>query len=106
MMSSQDSRPMAEGKHISVDFTNQALIQDELLVSVCLVLEHGWPAGPTFMHALSTLIESVVVHAAVYFDVLHDFQRGDEAPVSLPGRLRNSDFVGALIRGEAIRPFP
>jgi len=106
MMSSQDFRPMDERKHVSVDFTNQALIQDELLVSICLVLEHGWPAGPTFLHALSTLIESVVVHDAVYFDVLHDFQRGDEAPASLPGRLRNSDFVRALIRGEAIRPFP
>jgi hypothetical protein len=43
MMSSQDFRPMDERKHVSVDFTNQALIQDQLLVSICLVLEHGRP---------------------------------------------------------------
>jgi len=88
------------------NFTNQALIQDETLFAICLVLEHGWPAGPTFLHALNTLIETVVIHDAVYFDPLHQFRRGNLSPNSIPGILRNSDFVNLLVQEEAIREFP
>jgi hypothetical protein len=88
------------------EFSNCALIQDETLLTICQVLEDGWPAGPTFLHALNTLIEAVVVHEKVYFDPLHQLGRTDESPYTVPGILRNSDFVGFLIREGAICEFP
>lgn len=90
--------------NVELDFPNQAVIQDETLLSICLVLEHGWPAGPTFLHALNTLIEASVIHDAVYFDTLHQFHRASQN--SILGVLRNSDFVNLLVNEVAIRQFP
>jgi len=89
----------------ALDFTNQALIHDEHLVTICLVLDHGWPAGPTFLHALNTVIETAVIHDAVYFDPLHQFRR-DAPPISVPGVLQSSGFIKLLVREGAIREFP
>src|SRR5579859_3114985 len=97
---------MADQTNLTVDFTNQALIQDETLLAIILVLEQGWPAGPTFINALSTLIEAVVIHDAVYFDPAHQFRRADTSDASLPGLLKNSDFVKLLVQEDAIRLFP
>jgi len=61
---------MADQVNLTVDFTNQALIQDETLLGHFLVLEQG-PAGPTFLNTVNTLIEAVVIHDTVYFDPDH-----------------------------------
>ena len=36
----------------AIDFTNCALLQDEALTDIVLVLEHGWPVGPDFLYSL------------------------------------------------------
>jgi hypothetical protein len=82
------------------------LIQDEALFTICLVLEHGWPAGPTFLQALNTLIEAVVLHDAVYFDPHHQFRQKNVNPQSIPGILKQSDFVKLLVQEKAIHLFP
>lgn len=97
---------MADQINPTADFSNQALIQDETLLAVILVLEQGWPAGPTFLNALNTLIEAVVIHDVVYFDPHHQFRREHTSNASVPGVLKNSDFVKLLVQESAIRLFP
>jgi hypothetical protein len=97
---------MAQQEELTLDFTNQALIQDEILLAICLVLEQGWPAGPTFLHALNTLIEAVVIHDAVYFDVHRQFRGNGTTPSSVHGVLRNSQLVNLLVQENALRVFP
>jgi len=97
---------MTKTKKSAIDFSNHAVIQDEILLTICLVLEDGWPAGPTFLHALNTIIETVVVHEEVYFDPLHQLGRDDISEHTVPGILRNSTFVRSLIREGVIRKFP
>jgi hypothetical protein len=48
-------------------FVNSALLQDESLLNISLVLGQGWPAGPSFLHAVNTLVETIVLHEHVYF---------------------------------------
>jgi hypothetical protein len=97
---------MSGADKIGIEFSNCALIQDETLLTICLVLEGGWPAGPTFLHALNTLIEAVVVHEKVYFDPLHQLERANDSPNSVPSILRKSGFVGLLMQEGALRKFP
>ncbi len=96
----------AQETNVTVDFTNQALIQDEILLAICLVLEHGWPAGPIFLHALNTLIETVVVHDVVYFDPLYQFRREQTYANSIPAILRHSNFVNLLVGSKPFVSFP
>jgi len=90
---------------MELEFVNQALVHDEVLLSVSQVLDLGWPAGPVFLHSLSTLIEAVVLYDTVYFDPANQLYQAGE-PDSLPTLLANSEFVGTLMREGAIAPMP
>ena len=63
-------------------------------------------AGPAFLHALNTLIEAVVIHDAVYFDVHQQFRAKDTTPSSVHGILKTSQLVNLLVQENAIRVFP
>ena len=89
-----------------IDFSNQALLQDEILLTISLVLEHNWPIGPSFIHAMNTLIEAVVIHDKVYFDPLQELRRAELPSNTVPGILKHSDFVQLLIHEAAIEPLP
>jgi hypothetical protein len=87
-------------------FVNSALIQEETLLNVFLVLEQGWPAGPLFLHALNSLIEATVLHEHVYFDPQETFDRTNLAPGSVTSLIRGSSIVQLLLRESAIELLP
>jgi len=87
-------------------FVNSALLQDESLLNVFLVLEQGWPAGPSFLHALNTLVETTVLHEHVYFDPLHNFDRVDLNPEGITSQIRGSSMVQLLLGEGAIEQLP
>lgn len=97
---------MASSSRKPPEFANRALIQDETLLSICLVLENGWPAGPCFLHALNTLVEAIVLHDKVYFDALHQFRREDVGRGNLPALLQQSSFVRLLLDENVICELP
>ena len=72
---------------MSLEFINQSLLHDEVLVSVAQVIDGQSPAGPVFLHSLGTLIEAAVLYDKVYFDAANQF--GDERgnPKSVPSLL-------------------
>ena len=86
-----------------MEFTNTALVHEEVLLDVLLVLEHGWPAGPSFLHSLRTLTEAVVIHAEVYYDPLHYTRRGDLNGSDVHSLIRDSQFVQQLVSEGAYR---
>jgi hypothetical protein len=87
-------------------FLNSALIQDESLLNLVLVLEQGWPAGPCFLHALNTLVETIVLYEHVYFDPLHYLDRVDLNPMSITSQIRSSSMVQLLLGEGAIEQLP
>ena len=97
---------MAKKSTLPLDFSNCALIQDETLFTICQVIEHGWPAGPIFLNALSTLTEAIVIHDRVYFDPMHTWGRSDDGLTSINNAIGNSEFVQMLADDNAIRPLP
>lgn len=66
-------------------------------------LDMGYPMGPSFVHALSTLIESLVLHDINYFDPLAAF---DSDGTGLQGYIRQSTLVNELKAGGALRLLP
>jgi hypothetical protein len=91
---------------MSRTFVNQALIQEETILVISLVLEHGWPAGPSFIHALNTLIEAVVLHDVVYVDPVRDLNRTDLRRDGVTAALLGSTLVRLLLREGALQVFP
>ncbi|MFL6352363.1 MAG: hypothetical protein ACJ74Z_11015 [Bryobacteraceae bacterium] len=88
------------------NLANQALIQDETLLAICMVLENGWPAGPCFQHALNTLIETVVLHEKVYFDVRREYGRSDLRKATVGALLKESSFVRLLVDEKVVCELP
>lgn len=89
------------------DFINDSLLQDEILVRLASVVDYGYTPGPSFLAALSTLVEAVVLHRKIYFDAFADYpnvKSGDDA--STASLLKNSPFIRKLITGEAIHLAP
>ena len=85
-------------------FRSSALIQQESLGQIVAVLDAGWPAGPTFFNALSTLTESLCLYDHVYFDPLRMHLRSD---VPLGAKmLQESPFVRLLLSEGALELFP
>jgi hypothetical protein len=85
-------------------FRSSTLIQQESLGQIVVVLDAGWPAGPTFFNALSTLTESLCLYDHVYFDPLRMHERSD---VPLGAKmLQESPFVRLLISEGALELFP
>jgi len=70
-----------------------------------LVIEHGWPPGPSFLYSLGSLIEAAVIHERVYFDPLNYTQRED-SKAHLHAFLRGSSFVSTLSREQVLTLFP
>jgi hypothetical protein len=97
---------LAKKSKLPLDFSNGALIQDETLFSLCQVIEHGWPAGPIFLNALSTLTEAIVLNDGVYFDPMHTWGRSDDRSTSISNAIGNSEFVQVFADENAIRPLP
>jgi hypothetical protein len=95
---------------MQTDFINAAIIQDEVLINIVRVIEDGWPASPLFLQSLGELVEAVVLHDHVYFDIFHSTQHPDVVhnPQKYPlvARLRESEFVQHLARNNAISLFP
>jgi hypothetical protein len=85
-------------------FRSSALIEQESLGQIVAVLEAGWPAGPTFFNALSTLTESLCLYDHVYFDPIR-MHLGSDAP---PGArmLQESPLVRLLVSEGALELFP
>jgi hypothetical protein len=87
-------------------FANSALLDDELLLDLCAVLEHDLPAGPSFVHSLGALAEAIVIHDNVYFDPLGGMRSRDRAGDSIREHLGQFHVVQELIRCEALKMFP
>lgn len=85
-------------------FRSSALIQQESLGQIVCVLEAGWPVGPTFFNALSTLTESLCLYDHVYFDPM----RTHLEPHGPAGAkmLQESAFVRLLVSEGALELFP
>src|SRR5262249_7571109 len=45
---------------------NSALVHEELLLDISMVLEHGKSVGPSFLHSFGTVAEAVVLHDRVF----------------------------------------
>jgi hypothetical protein len=86
-----------------IDAPNSALFQDDLLMQVVQPLDLGYPMGPSFVHALSTLIEGVVLHDNNFFDPLATFS---SAGAGLQGHLRQSSLIQDLKVGGALHLLP
>ena len=89
-----------------METSNTALIQDEILINISNVIEKGWPAGPSFLFSLGSLIEAAVIHDKVYFDPMGHTLEDDSNDDRLPSLLLQSDFVQQLIREEILSVFP
>ena len=85
---------------------NSALIQDDILASLSLVIDHDYPVIPSFIHSLGTLIEAVVLHDKVYFDPLRKYGRIENTAGSIYEVIRASSFIKSLIDGGALAHFP
>ncbi len=88
---------------LRVDAPNSALFQDDLLMQVVQPLDMGYPMGPSFVHALGTLIEAVVLHDINYFDPLATFTTEGSG---LQAYVRQSSLINDLQRGGALRLLP
>ena len=86
-------------------FRSSTLLQQETLGQIVTVLEAGWPAGPTFFNALSTLTESLCLYDHVYFDPLRMHLRSDAVPAGAK-MLQQSSFVRLLVSEGALELFP
>ena len=81
-----------------MDTSNTALIQDEVLINVSNVIEKGWPAGPSFLNSLGSLIEAAAIHDKVYFNPMGHTLEVETHDDRVPSLLLESDFVQQLIR--------
>ena len=89
------------------DLSNTGLLQDEVLLTIVRGLDEGLPIGPSFVHSLATLIESLVVHDKVFYD-LRTVARGapEDSSRTIEDVLENSSFVKALVKHRVLAPFP
>lgn len=85
---------------------NTALIQEDLLIDVILVLEHGWPIGPKFIYALGAIIEAIIIHDTIYFDPQNDSKRNDTSDNSIHSLIASSEIVRLLQRDGGLKLFP
>lgn len=90
----------------SLSFSNSAVLYDEIFVMVSMVLDHGWPAGPAFLHSLATLTEALVIHDKVLYDPFRDTEQPSESGGTVSDIIRQSDFVQELVKEEALTLFP
>jgi hypothetical protein len=86
-------------------FANSSAVQEEALVTIALVLDHGWPAGPVFLHALNTVIEAVVLNEHIYFDPRRRTGQSGHTG-TIEEILESSDFLQLLMRDKALELFP
>jgi len=92
---------------INHQFRNAAMLMEETVMDVVLVVDHDWPAGPSFLSSLTALCEAVVLHEHVYFDaqypfLAHDQSRGNDVHSVLLG----SPLVKCLLREGVIKRCP
>lgn len=94
-----------------MEFYNSAILHDELLLNIILVLERGQTPGPAFLHSLGSLIEAVTIHDRVYYDPLHrsldesdDGEKTDDGE-SVDAIIRESAFVRELVACDALSHF-
>lgn len=92
-----------EQDSLRVDAPNSSLFQDDLLMQVVQPLDMEYPMGPSFVHALSTLIEGVVLHDINYFDPLATFDSGGSG---VQGYIRQSSLIHDLKSGGALHLLP
>lgn len=95
-----------------MEFYNSALIQDEILLNLSLVIDRDHPAGPSFLHSLGTLVEAVILHEQVYFDPARQAQdRGNsnrraDGTETVGSIIYESPFVQELMTGGGLTQFP
>jgi|GEM_PF-5338123 len=90
-----------------LDLYNKALIHDEVLLNIVLVIEYDFPVGPSFVYALSSLVEAAVIHNAIYFDPMHQTVREDSASSgTVANVLNSSSFVKHLLSENILTLFP
>jgi hypothetical protein len=89
-----------------MEFTNSAIIYDDTLLEIVVVLEHKKPAGPSFLHALNILIEAVTIHDQVFYDPRHTCIKSDNPRNTVEGIIADSPFIDELVRAECLKPFP
>jgi hypothetical protein len=89
-----------------LSFANSALLDEELLLDLCAVLEHDLPVGPSFVHSLGALAEAIVIHDNVYFDPLGGMRSGDRPGDSIREHLGQFHIVQELTRCGALSAFP
>lgn len=91
---------------MALDFVNSALLHDEILLEIVLVLEHGWPVGPKFAHSLGSLIEATVIHDKVYYDPLNYTNRTDLSGRDSTSLIIQSHFTKQLTQEGVLNLFP
>ena len=89
-----------------MDFSNTALIHDEILLNISNVVEKGWIAGPAFLYSLGSLIEASIIHDKVYFDPFGHTEEANGHNNTLHSQLLESDFVQQLIYEGVLHVFP
>ncbi|MEO1236598.1 MAG: hypothetical protein AAFX76_07400 [Planctomycetota bacterium] len=83
-------------------------MSDEVLFNLVQVLEDDWPAGPSFLHALTALIESAVIHERIYRDPIYAFTDNQIVPgrVSAASRVDQSQLLLDLKASGLFLPSP
>jgi hypothetical protein len=89
-----------------MEFSNTAVVYEEVLLDIVSVLEWGWPAGPYFLHSLGSLVEALVIHEHVFLDPANYHTRTDLRAGNVTSTLFGSDFCQQLLKAKALETFP
>jgi hypothetical protein len=86
---------------------NSALIQDEVLGELALVLNGVKPAGPNFLNCLGSVVEACVLHEGLFVLPSREFgARSARQTITIEDLLEQSDLVTFLLREDVFKPFP
>ncbi len=84
---------------------NSALIQDEVLGELALVLNGTKPAGPNFLNCVGSVVEACVLHESVFVLPAREFEDVGANP-GLTTLIDESEFTASLLREGVFKPFP
>jgi len=81
---------------------NSALVHEEVLLDISMVLEHGKSVGPSFLHSFGTVAEAVVLHDRVFFDPYRRTQERLQQSNTIEALVWQSGFVQELLHEGAL----
>lgn len=90
----------------ALQLTNSAIMYEDTLLDLVLVVEEQRPPGPSFLHSLGAVVEAAAIHQHVFHDPRHSYVARGPGDQTVDGILGKSFLIKELGKIGCLEEFP